>query len=86
MDVSLKDVGFFCNIKVRDYGVGIKEEDREKIFYPFFSTKKEGTGLGLAISYRIVEEHRGKIEVKSGEGEGTEFSIYLKKEENDYEQ
>ena len=85
VEVSLKDVGFFCNIRVRDYGSGIKEEDREKIFYPFFSTKKEGTGLGLAISYRIVEEHGGKIEVHSSEGEGTEFSIYLKKDEADYE-
>ncbi len=86
VEVSLKDIGFFCNIRVRDYGMGIKEEDREKIFYPFFSTKKEGTGLGLAISYRIVEEHQGKIEVKSSEGKGTEFSIYLKKDESDYEQ
>ncbi len=86
VEVTLKDVGFFCNIRVKDYGPGIKEEDRERIFYPFFSTKKEGTGLGLAISYRIVEEHRGKIEVNSAPGKGTEFSIYLKKDEADYEQ
>ncbi len=78
--VSLKDTGSFCNIKIRDYGEGIAENDLEKIFYPFFSTKKEGTGLGLAIAYRIVEEHGGKIEVQSTVGEGTEFSIYLKKE------
>ncbi len=81
VELTLKDTGDYCNIKVRDYGVGIKEEDREKIFYPFYSTKKEGTGLGLAIAYRIVEEHNGRIEVSSEPGKGTEFSIFLKKEE-----
>ena len=50
-----------------------------KLFTPFFTTKKEvkGVGLGLAVSYGIIQRHHGKIKVKSKEGEGTVFSIYL---------
>ncbi len=50
---------------------------RDKVFQPFFSSKEEGTGLGLAITRRIVEEHGGRITVKSGEGGGAQFSITL---------
>ena len=54
-------------------------EDRKHIFEPFFTTKDvgEGTGLGLSISHGIIQEHGGWIEVKSLEGQGSEFSIYL---------
>ena len=44
---------------------------------PFFTTKEEGTGLGLSIVARIVEEHKGSIDIKSKEGEGTTFIIIL---------
>jgi two-component system sensor histidine kinase PilS (NtrC family) len=67
-----KDYAF---IEISDTGDGIREQDIERIFYPFYTTKKEGTGLGLAIAYRIVDEHHGNIDVKSVEGEGTTFVI-----------
>lgn len=62
-------------IRVKDFGTGIPEALRSKIFEPSFSTKKEGMGLGLAITRLIVEEHGGKIQVDSRVGEGTSFTI-----------
>ncbi len=64
-------------IVVEDNGVGISEENLQKIFKPFFSTKQAGTGLGLAIIQRIVEQHEGKIEVESKVGQFTRFTITL---------
>jgi len=66
-------------ISIKDNGVGMSEEVKNKIFEPFFTTKDvgKGTGLGLSITYGIIEDHKGKIEVKSEEGEGTEFFITL---------
>ncbi len=62
----------------RDTGVGIDEEDIEKIFYPFFTTKEKGTGLGLAIAQKIAEGHGGKITVESrGKGTGAAFRVIL---------
>ena len=60
-----------------DTGSGIPEEDIEKIFQPYFTTKDLGIGLGLAITERIVKAHGGKIEVTSRPGEGTVFSVRL---------
>jgi len=62
-----------------DTGHGIKEEDLDRIFSPFFTTKEvgHGTGLGLAISYGIVKEHKGTITVESEEGQGATFTISL---------
>jgi len=62
-----------------DCGVGMDEKIIEKIFYPFYTTKERGTGLGLAIAYRIVEEHAGRINVKSSPGIGTTFEVILPK-------
>ena len=66
-------------ITVADTGTGIPEEDLDKIFEPFFSTKPEGegTGLGLSSAYSIVKSHDGFIDVRSGKGEGTTFRVYL---------
>lgn len=64
-------------IKIVDTGRGIKQEHREDIFTPFFTTKDKGVGLGLALSYQIVQEHLGTIRVESQEQEGTTFSVYL---------
>ncbi len=67
-------------IRIKDTGPGIKPENVTKIFEPFYTTKEvgQGTGLGLSISYGIiVNEHHGKIEVKSEVGVGTEFIIIL---------
>lgn len=62
-------------IEFRDTGVGIAPEDLERIFDPFYTTKREGTGLGLAISYGIVERHGGEIDVESEVGKGTRVRI-----------
>ena len=66
-------------VEFTDTGEGIPEENFNRIFDPFFTTKEvgKGTGLGLATSYGIVEDHGGKISVKSKVGEGTTFTIEL---------
>ncbi len=64
-------------IKVGDSGPGVPEELREKVFEPFFTTKSTGTGLGLSISHRIVSEHGGSLEVRTGRLGGAEFRVSL---------
>jgi two-component system nitrogen regulation sensor histidine kinase NtrY len=64
-------------IDIADDGPGIREEDREKLFLPYFSTKRDGTGLGLAIASRVVAEHRGYLRVKDNKPTGTIFTIEL---------
>ena len=75
-------------VQIRDTGQGIKEEDRRRLFEPFFSTKEvgKGTGLGLAISYGIIQRHKGTIQVQSEVGKGTTFFIQLPiKKDNNHE-
>jgi len=67
----------YIEIKISDTGKGIPGNIQDKIFNPFFTTKTNGTGLGLAIVYKIVQNHGGKIELCSVDGEGTQFCIYL---------
>ncbi len=64
-------------IEIEDSGKGIPKERLPKIFQPYFSTKEKGTGLGLSIAYRIISDHRGRVEVKSEPGRGTVFSVRL---------
>ncbi|MDR0690312.1 MAG: PAS domain S-box protein [Spirochaetaceae bacterium] len=64
-------------ISVSDTGIGIPEENRLKIFEPYFTTKENGSGLGLTLVFKIIREHQGEITVKSREGEGTCFIITL---------
>ncbi|GFR34875.1 ATP-binding protein [Thermobrachium celere] len=65
-------------IKIRDTGIGMTDEVKEKIFEPFFTTKNErGNGLGLSIVYSIIKEMNGTIDVVSKVNEGTEFEIRL---------
>jgi two-component system, NtrC family, nitrogen regulation sensor histidine kinase NtrY len=66
-----------CRIEIADDGPGIADEDKEKLFLPYFSTKKDGAGLGLAIAGRIVKEHGGSITVRDNEPRGTVFSIEI---------
>jgi signal transduction histidine kinase len=72
--------GKFIRVRVKDNGIGIPEDIKDKILQPFFTTKPtgEGTGLGLSLSYdTIVKGHDGKINIESKEGEGSEFIIDL---------
>jgi signal transduction histidine kinase len=80
LKVSTRDLGDAVEVQVRDNGVGIPAEIKDKLFQPFFTTKPtgEGTGLGLSISYDIVTQpHGGTIEVDSRVGEYTEFTVRL---------
>ncbi|MFA5806654.1 MAG: ATP-binding protein [Melioribacteraceae bacterium] len=70
-------------INFTDTGVGILEGNLDKIFEPFFTTKKDGTGFGLSLVRRIVEMHKGRIDVKSKLGYGTEVKIILPTYEED---
>jgi two-component system NtrC family sensor kinase len=67
----------FIEIEFLDTGIGISHEQKKKLFDPFFTTKGGGTGLGLAVSYGIIEQHQGKIEVKSQLSQGSSFTVSL---------
>lgn len=73
---SIKDA---IRIDISDTGVGISQENMNKLFTPFFTTKEtgKGVGLGLSVVHGIIERHHGKIEIESNPGAGTTFSIYL---------
>jgi signal transduction histidine kinase len=78
--MKTRDLGSSVEIRIRDNGIGITDEVREKIFNPFFTTKPagEGTGLGLSISHDIiVKQHGGRLDVSSVPGSYTEFVIVL---------
>jgi signal transduction histidine kinase len=80
LKVVTREMAYGMEIRVRDNGIGIAEEVRDKLFQPFFTTKPtgEGTGLGLSISYDIVtQQHGGSITVDSKVGEFSEFTIRL---------
>jgi two-component system nitrogen regulation sensor histidine kinase NtrY len=66
-----------ARILVADNGPGIPAEDRDKLFMPYYSTKRRGSGLGLAIVRRIIVEHGGSIEVADNVPTGTVFTIDL---------
>ena len=71
--------GNFIGVAITDTGCGITPEQMEKIFFPFYTTKKvgKGTGLGLSVSYGIIKSMEGRIEVNSEMGRGSTFEILL---------
>jgi signal transduction histidine kinase len=80
LSVTTREQGNTAEIRVRDNGIGIPSEIRDKLFQPFFTTKPtgEGTGLGLSISYDIItQQHGGSISVDSKVGEYSEFTVRL---------
>ena len=64
-------------VAIEDNGSGIKKENMNKLFIPFFTTSPSGTGLGLSICQKIMETHRGRIEVSSEEGVFTRFTVFF---------
>jgi signal transduction histidine kinase len=79
LTVRLKRIGDYQMVAIQDDGQGIPEDILGKIFTPFFTTKKagEGSGLGLDIVKKIVDKHKGRIEVASAVGKGTTFSVFI---------
>ncbi|ADE54949.1 response regulator [Coraliomargarita akajimensis] len=78
-DITSLERGDYVCIAVADEGTGIPAENLNRIFDPYFTTKKDGNGLGLASCYSIIRNHKGVILVESVVGEGTEFKVYLPK-------
>ena len=64
-------------ISIQDEGIGIPKDKLKKLGQPFYTTKERGTGLGLMVSFKIIEEHKGNIQIESEEGKGTIFHISL---------
>ncbi len=79
INVSLKNTKTAFIISVKDNGKGIKDEDKDRIFLPNFTTKSGGSGVGLSLSYNIVQAAGGTISFESQEGDGAEFVITLPK-------
>lgn len=67
----------FVEVRIEDSGQGIAEEDTEKLFMPFYSTKENGTGLGLVLAQQIVKVHGGQIRFDSKMDVGTVVSVLL---------
>jgi signal transduction histidine kinase len=65
------------SIEVQDTGPGVPAENREQIFNPFFTSKKNGVGLGLSIVAKIIDDHRGSIQLESEAGRGARFRVFL---------
>ena len=77
IDIFVEKRAREVEVQVLDEGTGIPVGRLDRIFDPFYSTKKDGTGLGLALVHRIIEEHDGRIHVVSSPGEGTRLSVIL---------
>lgn len=77
IDVKLKRDADGAVLSIRDYGSGMSDETKKKMFEPFHTTKIKGTGLGLAVTHKILELHRAEIEIESELNKGTEFIIKI---------
>jgi signal transduction histidine kinase len=67
----------YLTVSVSDTGPGIAAEHRDKLFYPFFTTKKQGSGVGLSMAKKIVDSHRGLIDVSGRSGAGAVFTVRI---------
>jgi nitrogen fixation/metabolism regulation signal transduction histidine kinase len=81
-DIVKKQETSYCRLSIKDSGKGIKDQERHRIFTPYYTTKDSGTGLGLPIIERIVNDHGGTIWFDSAEGMGTTFYIDLPSRRN----
>jgi signal transduction histidine kinase len=81
---KLEDKKEYVELKVSDTGCGIKEDDLNKIFGPFFTNKEKGTGLGLTIVNHILEGYNGKIKIESTLNQGTICSVWLPHKKEEY--
>ncbi len=77
LEIGLKNNGKTIEVEISDNGPGISAEQLDKIFDPFYTTKKGGTGLGLFITHMIISRHNGRIEVESEVGKGSTFTVSL---------
>jgi len=77
VSLSVDDGSGWVKIMVSDTGSGIRKDDVEHIFDPYFTTKQTGTGLGLAIVHKIIEAHGGEVRVESEIGRGTTVTVLL---------
>lgn len=75
--IKLKTMDNYAVINIKDTGIGMKDETLNKIFEPYFTTKRHGTGLGLTNVVRIIEAHNGNVAIESEYGKGSEFIIKL---------
>jgi signal transduction histidine kinase len=73
--VTLRKIDKHVVLSVADNGIGMDQEDQNRIFTPYFTTKKSGTGLGLYIAQKIIREHGGRIQIRSDKGRGTDFTM-----------
>jgi PAS domain S-box-containing protein len=74
------DEGDYVLLKITDSGIGIRPDDKERIFEPFYTKKimgRSGTGLGMAVVWGTVKDHKGYIDLQSAEGKGTTFTLYF---------
>ncbi len=86
IQISVMEYEMYAAISVKDHGIGIREEDTAKIFRRFYRAdalqQEDGAGIGLYLAREIVRRENGYIKVKSKEGKGSEFVLYLRKEDN----
>lgn len=79
LNITTQSTSDHVIISIKDNGVGMNEQTKQRIFEPFFTTKSKGTGLGLAITHKVLDSHSAKIKIESELGHGTNFTIIFNK-------